>query len=94
MNAALLFLLLAQRPQFGGPTRDFQVADAPTLASSWPPEGPKKLWVRDLGPGFSGIAVSSGRLFRFDLGVRQIVGKRLTWAEVTGKVEDRTADVN
>jgi len=25
---------------------------------------------------------------RFDLAVRQIVGKRLTWAEVTGKVED------
>jgi hypothetical protein len=23
---------------------------------------------------------------RFDLAVRQIVGKRLTWAEVTGKV--------
>jgi transposase-like protein len=31
---------------------------------------------------------------RFDLGVRQIVGKRLTWAEVTGKVSDRTADAN
>jgi transposase-like protein len=25
---------------------------------------------------------------RFDLAVRQIVGKRLTWAEVTGKVQD------
>jgi hypothetical protein len=25
---------------------------------------------------------------RFDLAVRQIVGKRLTWAEVTGKVTD------
>lgn len=31
---------------------------------------------------------------RFDLGVRQIVGKRLTWAEVTGKVSDRTAEAN
>jgi len=30
---------------------------------------------------------------RFDLAVRQIVGKRLTWAEVTGKVED-SAGVN
>ncbi len=28
---------------------------------------------------------------RFDLAVRQIVGKRLTWAEVTGKVPERTA---
>ena len=26
---------------------------------------------------------------RFDLVVRQIVGKRLTWAEVTGKVEEK-----
>lgn len=28
---------------------------------------------------------------RFDLAVRQIVGKRLTWAEVTGKVEEKPA---
>jgi hypothetical protein len=28
---------------------------------------------------------------RFDLAVRQIVGKRLTWAEVTGKVEQKQA---
>ncbi len=26
---------------------------------------------------------------RFDLAVRQIVGKRLTWAEVTGKVAEK-----
>lgn len=31
---------------------------------------------------------------RFDLAVRQIVGKRLTWAEVTGKVADREAEAN
>jgi len=31
---------------------------------------------------------------RFDLAVRQILGKRLTWAEVTGKVTDRQAQVN
>jgi outer membrane protein assembly factor BamB len=58
-----MLLILAQWPQFGGPTRDFQIADAPPLASSWPPDGPKKLWSRDLGPGFSGIAVNNGRLF-------------------------------
>ena len=28
---------------------------------------------------------------RFDLAVRQIVGKRLTWAEVTGKVPEKPA---
>ncbi len=31
---------------------------------------------------------------RFDLAVRQIVGKRLTWAEVTGKVSDHQPDIN
>ncbi|MBZ5609804.1 MAG: IS1595 family transposase [Acidobacteriia bacterium] len=31
---------------------------------------------------------------RFDLAVRSIVGKRLTWAEVTGKVMDRQAQIN
>ena len=31
---------------------------------------------------------------RFDLAVRQIVGKRLTWAEVTGKVADHEASIN
>ena len=31
---------------------------------------------------------------RFDFAVRQIVGKRLTWAEVTGKVEDHSAPIN
>jgi outer membrane protein assembly factor BamB len=62
MNSALLFLFLAQWPQFGGPNRNFQV-DSPPLASSWPPAGPKKLWTRELGAGFSGIVVSDGRLF-------------------------------
>jgi hypothetical protein len=31
---------------------------------------------------------------RFDLAVRQIVGKRLTWAEVTGKVPECQPTVN
>jgi len=29
---------------------------------------------------------------RFDLAVRQIIGKRLTWAEVTGKVAEAQVD--
>ncbi len=31
---------------------------------------------------------------RFDLAVRQIVGKRLTWAEVTGKVPEIASSAN
>lgn len=62
MNSAVLLLLLAQWPQFGGPNRNFQV-DSPPLGSTWPSEGPKKLWTRELGAGFSGIAISDGRLY-------------------------------
>ena len=35
----------------------------------------------------NGMPLTDGE--RFDLAVRQIVGKRLTWAEVTGKTEAR-----
>jgi outer membrane protein assembly factor BamB len=49
-------------PQFGGPHRNF-TSDATGLASSWPPSGPKKLWSRPLGEGYSGIAVDNGALY-------------------------------
>jgi len=49
-------------PQWGGPHRDF-TADVAGLADSWPPEGPRKLWSRSLGEGYSGVAVADGRLF-------------------------------
>jgi outer membrane protein assembly factor BamB len=45
-------------PQWGGPTRNFVAPDAP-LATSWPAGGPRTLWRRPLGDGFSGI-VSDG----------------------------------
>ncbi len=45
-------------PQWGGPARNFIAPDAP-LATSWPAEGPRTLWRRPLGDGFSGI-VSDG----------------------------------
>ncbi len=49
-------------PQFGGPHRNF-TSDAQGLANSWPASGPKKLWSRDLGEGYSGIAVDGAVLF-------------------------------
>jgi hypothetical protein len=48
--------------QWGGPQRNFVIKSTP-LADSWPPAGPRRLWVRDLGDGYSGIAVKSGRLY-------------------------------
>jgi outer membrane protein assembly factor BamB len=51
----------AQWPQFGGPSRDFQV-ETSGLAP-WGSVGPAKLWERDLGDGYSGIASDGGVLY-------------------------------
>ena len=49
-------------PQFAGPHRNF-TSDVTGLANSWPASGPKKLWSRDLGDGYSGIAVDGAVLY-------------------------------
>ena len=48
--------------QWGGPHRDFK-SDATGLAASWPASGPRRLWTRTLGDGYSAIAVESGKLY-------------------------------
>jgi outer membrane protein assembly factor BamB len=53
---------LPEWPQFGGPHRNF-TADSTGLADSWPSTGPRKLWERPLGEGYSGIAVDNGTLY-------------------------------
>jgi outer membrane protein assembly factor BamB len=59
-----LFLLAGavDWPQWGGPDRDF-VVEAGGLADQWPDNGPKRLWSRDLGDGYSGIVVVDGVLY-------------------------------
>lgn len=52
----------AQWTQWGGPNRDFTV-DSDKLAIEWPESGPKELWNRPLGEGFSGILFEDGRLY-------------------------------
>ena len=47
---------------FGGPHGDFRLT-AQESALTWPAAGPKRLWSRDLGEGFSPIVASGGRLF-------------------------------
>jgi outer membrane protein assembly factor BamB len=49
-------------PQFAGPHRDF-TSDAKGLANTWPRSGPTRLWSRDLGEGYSGIAVDGAVLY-------------------------------
>ena len=53
---------LPEWPQFGGPHRNF-TTDSIGLADSWPSAGPRKLWERPLGEGYSGIAVDNGTLY-------------------------------
>lgn len=49
-------------PQWGGTTRDFKT-NAKGLASSWPDGGPRRLWSRPLGEGYSSIVVDNGTLY-------------------------------
>ncbi len=48
--------------QWGGPRGDFTVT-AGALAEAWPEDGPKQLWKRPLGKGYSSILYRDGRLF-------------------------------
>lgn len=48
--------------QWGGPHRDFK-SETKGLATLWPESGPKLLWQRELGDGYSGIVAEDGRLF-------------------------------
>ncbi len=62
MFAAVAMLGASDWPQWGGPTRDF-VARSTGLATSWPEQGPRRLWSRDLGQGHSAISSDGARLY-------------------------------
>lgn len=47
---------------WGGPHRDF-IASSTGLASTWPAAGPRKIWSRALGDGYSAVAVEADRLY-------------------------------
>ena len=49
-------------PQWGGPDRNF-VAPAADLLTTWSEDGPKKIWRRPLGDGFSSIVSDGPRLY-------------------------------
>ena len=51
-------------PQFLGPTRNGVYAGN-DLADSWTKEGPRVVWKRKIGQGFSGPTVSAGKLILF-----------------------------
>jgi outer membrane protein assembly factor BamB len=67
LASAFLIVLLAgsasaQWPQWGGRDRNFH-SSATGLAEAWPEGGPRKLWERPLGAGYSSIVADGGLLF-------------------------------
>ena len=48
--------------QWGGPTRDFK-APSTGLAAAWPEGGPRQVWSRALGEGYSAIVTDGSALF-------------------------------
>jgi outer membrane protein assembly factor BamB len=49
-------------PLWGGPRRNFTTGST-GLADAWPKDGPRRVWSRALGDGYSPIAVQDGVLF-------------------------------
>jgi len=69
LSACLMFLVAysaqaADWPQFLGPKRDGS-SEETGLARSWPGGSPKVLWGRDVGSGWSGVAVAGERIVLF-----------------------------
>src|SRR6188768_2289464 len=54
---------LARWPQWGGPDRNFQVVNGPALKAQWPAAGPKVIWKRPLGDGYSSPSVDGGVVY-------------------------------
>ena len=64
---ALCFLLCpvafgADWLQWGGPNRDFRLPSG-VSPPSWPSSGPKQLWSRDLGDGYSSLLINGTALY-------------------------------
>ena len=62
MTEVAAFAQSSDWPQWGGPHRNF-TSETKGLATTWPATGPRRLWQRELGEGYSAIAVEGGMLF-------------------------------
>ncbi|MBI2689706.1 MAG: PQQ-binding-like beta-propeller repeat protein [Acidobacteria bacterium] len=67
MRPFLISLLLANLPaadwlQWGGPKRSFQIP-AGVKIPRWPATGPKQIWTRDLGDGYSSMVTAGGNIY-------------------------------
>ncbi|MGH9257718.1 MAG: PQQ-binding-like beta-propeller repeat protein, partial [Vicinamibacterales bacterium] len=62
--AAVIRLSAEDWPQFLGPERN-GVYRGPALAEMWGPQGPRVVWRKTVGQGFSGPVVAQGRVIIF-----------------------------
>ncbi|MSV28797.1 MAG: hypothetical protein EXQ52_08630 [Bryobacterales bacterium] len=49
--------------QWSGPNRNFEVPDSPPLKPQWPAAGPRVIWKRPLGEGYSSPSIDNGVLY-------------------------------
>src|SRR6185436_10738173 len=62
------FLILAHStqaedwPQWRGPNRD-GISKETEFQTTWPASGPKKLWEKEVGIGYSSMSASKGQLY-------------------------------
>jgi outer membrane protein assembly factor BamB len=85
-------------PQFGGPARNFVVTA--TVSNAFPETGPKVVWKRELGEGYSGITVVGGMAYTmYKRGTDDVTvaldartGKTL-WAHATDRMTPRRLDL-
>lgn len=61
-------------PQILGPSRNGIAAADERLAESWPADGPRAVWRREVGSGYAGVAVAGNRVLLFHrLGNEEVV---------------------
>ena len=59
---------------WGGKNRDFIVTSKAKLADTWPATGPRKIWSRPLGDGYSAVAVEGSTLYTaFRRGTKDVI---------------------
>ena len=70
---ALTLPLIADWPQFLGPTRD-GVYSGPAISDMWPGGKPREVWRKQVGAGFSGPVVADSKVILFHrLGNQEVV---------------------
>ncbi len=67
---AATLLPAADWPHFRGINRD-GVSTESKLLASWPEKGPRELWRRPIGEGYSAISIAGGRLYTMYAGEQE-----------------------